>query len=124
MRKARLNILVIDDNPSHLKLAHHVLSAAGNSVNGVEAAVQAMAAIKKDKPEIILLDLEMPGMDGLTLIRELKSAPETDGIPIVAVTAYPERFPMVESLKAGCVAFIVKPINTRTLPGQLEQFVK
>jgi len=119
-----LNILVIEDNPSHLKLAHHVLSAAGYNVNDAEAAEQAVATIKFDKPELILLDLELPGMDGLALVRILKADPETANIHIVAVTSYPERFPRTEVLAAGCVAYIFKPINTRTLPGQLEQLMK
>ena len=119
-----MNILVIEDNPSHLKLAHHVLSAAGYNVSDAEAAEQAFAAIKTDKPELILLDLELPDMDGLALVRKLKADPETANIPVVAVTSYPERFPRAEVLAAGCVAYITKPINTRTLPGQLEQLMK
>jgi two-component system, cell cycle response regulator len=114
-----VNILVIEDNPSHLKLAHHVLSAAGYNVNDAGAAEQAVSAIKSDKPELILMDLELPGMDGLALVRKLKADPETRDIHIVAVTSYPERFPQAEMLAAGCAAYITKPINTRTLPGQL-----
>ena len=119
-----MNILIIEDNPSHLKLAHLVLSAAGYHVNGAEAADQAIAAIKDDKPQVILMDLELPGINGLALVRELKADPETADIQIVAVTSYPERFPRREALAAGCVAYLAKPINTRTLPGQLEQLVK
>jgi CheY-like chemotaxis protein len=119
-----LNILVVEDNPSHLKLAHHVLSAAGNQVQSVEVAVEAFVAIKKDKPEIILLDLALPGMDGLSLVRQLKADPETADIQVVAVTSYPERFSRADALEAGCVAYITKPINTRTLPDQLESLMK
>jgi CheY-like chemotaxis protein len=118
-----LNVLVIEDNPSHLKLAHHVLSAAGFDVDEAEAAEQAMASIKSHKPDLILLDLELPGIDGLTLVLKLKADPETRDIPIVAVTSYPERYPKAELLAAGCIAFITKPINTRTLPAQLGSFV-
>jgi CheY-like chemotaxis protein len=119
-----LNILVIEDNPSHLKLAHLVLSAAGFEVNDAEAAGQALEAIKAEKPQLILLDLELPGMDGLSLVKTLKSDPETSDILIVAVTSYPERYPRAQMLAAGCAAYITKPINTRTLPGQLEQLMK
>ncbi len=114
-----MNILIIEDNPSHLKLAHLVLSAAGYTVNGAEAAEQAVAAIKANKPQVILLDLELPGMDGLALVTKLKADPETRDIHVVAVTSYPERYPKGELLEAGCAAYIAKPINTRTLPGQL-----
>jgi CheY-like chemotaxis protein len=119
-----LNILVIEDNPSHLKLAHHVLSAAGYDVNSVEAAEEAIAAIKADKPQLILLDLELSGVSGLSLVRHLKADPETADIVVVAVTSYPERFPRAEALEAGCVAFLTKPINTRTLPDQLGELIK
>jgi CheY-like chemotaxis protein len=119
-----LNILVIEDNPSHLKLAHIVLRAAGYQVSGVEAASQALDAIKADKPQVILLDLELPGMDGLSLVRQLKADPLTADIQIVAVTSYPERFPRTEALAAGCAAYLTKPINTRTLPGQLGKLIK
>jgi CheY-like chemotaxis protein len=107
-----------------MKLAHHVLSAAGYHVNDAEAGGQALIAIKAEKPQLILMDLELPGMDGLTLVRLIKADPETADIQIVAVTSYPERFSRAEVLAAGCVAYISKPINTRTLPDQLKQLVK
>jgi two-component system cell cycle response regulator len=116
-----MNILVIEDNPSHLKLAHHVLSAAGHQVCGVEAAGEALAAIKRDRPNVILLDLELPGMDGLALVRKLKADPETADIQIVAVTSYPESFSKADAITAGCAGYITKPINTRTLAREMQQ---
>jgi CheY-like chemotaxis protein len=103
----------------HLKLAQHVLDASGCAVSVAEAAEQAVAVIKSGKPDLILLDMELPGMDGLSLVRKLKSDPETRDILVVAVTSYPERYPKSEALAAGCEAYIAKPINTRTLPAQL-----
>ena len=119
-----MNILVIDDNPSHLKLAYHVLDAAGYSVNGAEAADTALESIKADKPQLILLDLELPGMDGLALIRKLKADPETRDIHVVAVTSYPERYPKSLVMAEGCEGYIQKPINTRMLPVQLGRLMK
>jgi CheY-like chemotaxis protein len=119
-----MNILIIEDNPSHLKLAHLVLSAAGYNVNAAEAAEHAFSAIKSSKPELIFLDLELPGMNGLDFVRRLKSEPETCDIQIVAVTAYSDRYPKADALAAGCVAYITKPINTRTLPDQLGALMK
>lgn len=119
-----MKILIVEDDPSHLKLAHSVLSAAGFVVNGVDAAEPALAAIKNDKPRLILMDLGLPDMDGLSLARMLKGDPATSDIHIVAVTAQLERFPQKEALAAGCAAFIIKPIDTRTLPGQLEPYLK
>jgi CheY-like chemotaxis protein len=118
-----MKILVIEDHPAELKLAHQVLSAAGHSVNNAEAAEQAFASIKEDRPEIILLDMSLPGMDGMALVRRLKSDPATRDIHIVAVTSYPEMFPRDEALKAGCDAYLVKPLSTRTLPQTLTEVV-
>ena len=119
-----MNILVIEDNPSHLKLAHLVLGAAGYTVNDAEAAEQALAMIKLDKPHVILLDLELPGMCGLTLVHKLKAEPTTRAIHVVAVTAYPDRYKKTEAIAAGCDAYVVKPINTRTLPGLVNEVME
>jgi CheY-like chemotaxis protein len=114
-----MKILVIEDQPAQLKLAHHVLSLAGHDVNDAEAAEAALIAIKSDRPQLILLDLLLPDIDGLTLVRKLKADPETRDIHVVAVTSYPEAYPKAYALAAGCDAYLVKPINTRELSGQL-----
>jgi two-component system cell cycle response regulator len=119
-----MKILVIEDHPAQRKLAHHVLSLAGHDVNDADAAEAALIAIKSDRPQIILLDLLLPDIDGLTLVRRLKADPETRGIPIVAVTSFPEAYPKAYTLAAGCDAYIVKPINTRELSGQLTTVVE
>ena len=114
-----MKILVVEDHPAQLKLAHHVLSDAGHNVSDAAAAELALLAIKRDRPEVILLDLSLPGMDGLTFVRMLKADTETADIHIVAVTSYPEAFPKAVALAAGCDAYLVKPINTRELPSQI-----
>ena len=121
--KAALKILVIEDSPSDLKLAQHVLLSAGHNVSGAEAVEEALQAVKRDKPQIILLDLLLPGTDGLVLARKLKSDPGTRDIPIVAATSFPEGFPQADVLAAGCNAYLVKPINTRHLPELLQDVV-
>jgi DNA-binding response OmpR family regulator len=110
-----MKILVVEDQPNELKLAHQVLAAAGHSVSEAGTADQAFAAIKLDRPQLILLDLMLPGMDGLTLARKLKGDPATSGIPVVAVTSFPEEYSKTAALAAGCDAFFAKPINTRDL---------
>ena len=115
-----MNILVVDDNASHLKLAHLVLSAAGHKVSNAEAAEQVFKSIEQDRPQVILLDLNLPGMDGLTLVRTLKADPRTRDIRIVAVTSYPDLFKKSDALTAGCDAYLLKPIDTRALPQQVE----
>jgi CheY-like chemotaxis protein len=114
-----MKILVIEDHPTQLKLAHLVLSAAGHEVTGAGGAEQAFITIKADRPQLILLDLVLPDIDGLALVRKLKADPETRDIQIVAVTSYPERYPRTAALAAGCDAYFVKPIDTRGISSQL-----
>ena len=114
-----MKILVIEDHPMQLKLAHHVLAASGHEVSAAEGAEQALAAIKANRPQLILLDLILPGMDGLTLVRQLKADADTRDIHIVAITSYPELCPKAAAMAAGCDAYLIKPLDTRKLPGQL-----
>jgi len=119
-----MKILVIEDHPTELKLANHVLIEAGNNVSGLETAEHAFESIQRDKPELILLDMSLPGMDGLALVRLLKANQETRDIIVVAVTSYPERFSKALAMEAGCDAYFPKPLSTRTLPRDLEDIVK
>src|SRR5450759_2289608 len=118
-RRSRMKILVIEDHAADLKLADLVLNTAGHDVNTAEAAEPAFAAIQEDRPQLILLDLDLPGMDGLAMARKLKADPDTRDIHIVAVTFYSEKYPKAAALAAGCDAYLLKPINTRELSSQL-----
>jgi CheY-like chemotaxis protein len=118
-----MKILVVEDHPADLKLAGAVLRMSGHIVGehiSAEGVVEAIVA-DKDKPDIILLDLNLPGMDGLALARQLKAKADTRHIPIVAMTAYPDRYRREELIAAGCEICIIKPIDTRALPKQLEK---
>ena len=119
-----MKVLVIEDDPTDRKLVVAVLQMNGHIVRESMSAEAALDAIAVEKPDVILLDLRLPGMDGLTLIRQLKAKAGTSQIPVVAVTAYPERYRREELLAAGCEACIVKPIDTRELGRQLEDAVE
>jgi two-component system cell cycle response regulator DivK len=109
-------ILIVDDNPSNLKLLRVLLSGEGYDVRTAPGAEEALAALASFSPAIILMDIQMPGMDGLELTRRLKSAPATAAIPVVALTAYAMPGDEAKALAAGCSAYITKPIDTRALP--------
>lgn len=116
-----MNVLVIEDHPTDRKLLSVVLRMDGHIVHERASAVGAVDAILSAMPDVVLLDLRLPGIDGLTLIRQLKAQEETRHIPVVVVTAYPESYSREELLAAGCDAYIVKPIDTRELPKKLEE---
>lgn len=114
-----MNILLVEDNPTDMKLLSAVLKSSGHCVLNKDTAEQAFEEIESHQPELILLDLKLPGMDGLALTRLLKQNPATSHIPIVAITAAAEKFSNENAIAAGCDAFIVKPVNTRKLSEQI-----
>jgi len=116
-------VLVVDDNPVNLKLAVSVLESAGYEIFQANDAVEAMASVRRSPPELILMDLAMPGVDGLTLTRRLKSDPATQPIRIVALTASAMKGDDAKALDAGCDGYISKPIDTRKLPEQVAGFL-
>jgi two-component system cell cycle response regulator DivK len=108
-------ILIVDDNPTNLKLARVTLALAGYEVRVAADAEEALAILGTYRPRLILMDLQLPGMDGLALTRYLKQDPATGGIVILALTAYAMKGDEDKALDAGCDGYITKPIDTRTL---------
>ena len=117
------SILIVDDNPANLKLVCFVLVREGYDVHTAVDAEEALVAIKGRTPRLILMDLQLPGMDGLQLTRSLKANPATRSILIVALTAYAMRGDEEKAVAAGCDGYLVKPIDTRTLPGVIASFL-
>jgi CheY-like chemotaxis protein len=109
-------ILIVDDNPTNLKLVTYLVRANGYDVDTAADAEQAVAAIRANRPALILMDLQLPGVDGLELTRRLKADPATHDIRIIAVTAYAMKGDQEKALAAGCDAYVTKPIDTRGLP--------
>jgi len=117
-------ILVVDDNLINLKLAADLLEFEGYEVLRAGNAAQAQEAIGRAPPDLILMDIQMPGMDGLTLTRKLKADSLTRGIVIVAMTSFAMKGDEQKALDAGCDGYITKPIDTRKLPGQVARLLK
>lgn len=109
-------ILVVDDNPINVKLLSFVLESAGFEVRTAEDAPDALRQLASWRPRLIVMDLQLPGIDGLVLTRQLKAAPETRGIVILAVTAYAMAADELRALEAGCDGYLAKPIDTRAFP--------
>ncbi len=116
-------ILVVDDNPTNLKLLSFVLLAAGYEVRTAADATEALEVLASWRPRLLLLDLQLPGVDGFTLARQLKGAPATADLTIVAVTAYAMPSDRTRALAAGCDHFVTKPIDTRALPALIAEIL-
>lgn len=109
-------ILIIDDNPTNLKLVAYLVRSKGHEVGTALDADAAMAEIASSRPDLILMDLQLPGVDGLELTRRLKSDDATKDIVIIAVTAYAMKGDQDKAVAAGCDDYVTKPIDTRILP--------
>jgi CheY-like chemotaxis protein len=116
-------ILVVDDNPTNLKLASDLLEMEGYEVDRAFDAEQALQAIERQPPALILMDIALPDIDGLTLTRQLKADIATRHICIVALTAYAMKGDDQKARDAGCDGYIAKPIDTRGLPIQIAEYL-
>jgi CheY-like chemotaxis protein len=120
---AKEPILVVDDNPLNLKLTRVVLAGEGFDVRTAMDADETFAMLESFRPRLILMDLQLPGMDGLELTRRIKSDPNTAAIPIVALTAYAMKGDDRRALEAGCDGYITKPVDTRSLAGFVRTYL-
>jgi CheY-like chemotaxis protein len=118
-----MKILIIEDDPISLKLASEVLQTGGHVIMLAASADQAIRSINAVKPDVILLDLQLPGIKGLAVARQCREDTVTHDLPIIAVTAFSDAYRRAEALEAGCDAYLTKPINTRTLLQQLDEVV-
>lgn len=116
-------ILIVDDNAVNLKLAKVILVKEGYEVKTAGDAEEALKQLETFKPRLILMDLQLPGMDGLELTRRLKAELTTKDIRVVALTAYAMKGDEEKAKAAGCDGYITKPIDTQTLPGVIAGFL-
>jgi len=116
-------ILVIEDNPQNLELVEFLLEEAQVKVRCAEDAEAARAQLSAGRPDLILMDMQLPGIDGLSLVAEIKQDPELATIPIVALTAHAMRGDRERFLAGGCDGYIAKPINVATFVQQVAAFL-
>jgi CheY-like chemotaxis protein len=110
------SIFIIDDHPVNLELAKVLLLLEGYDVHTAGDAESALLILSDLRPDLILMDVQLPGMDGLELARRLKSSPTHRDSCIVALTAYAMKGDEEKALAAGCDGYLSKPIDTRTFP--------
>ncbi|GMV33990.1 MAG: hypothetical protein AMXMBFR60_18190 [Chloroflexota bacterium] len=116
-------ILYVEDNPDNRNLIRRVLNAEGYAVIEASHADHAVQKLAQEKIDLILMDINMPGVDGYTLTAKIRQMEKFSGIPIVAVTANVMRGDREKSLEAGCDGYIQKPIDIDTLAQQIERFL-
>ena len=109
-------ILIVDDNPQNLKLAKVILCAEGYDVKTAIDAEDALSVLRGFTPRLILVDVQLPGMDGLELTRQLKADPARRDIVIIAVTSYAMKGDDQKAFAAGCDGYMSKPIDIDALP--------
>ncbi len=117
-------ILYVEDNSDNRLLVRRILEAADFTVLEAGNASQALNFIKNQPPDLILMDINLPVVDGYTLTSHLKAQPELQRVPIIAMTANVMRGDRERSLQAGCDGYIQKPIDVDELPKQINHFLR
>ena len=116
-------VLIVDDNPMNVTLAHVVLSADGFEVESATDAQEAIQLVSFCRPELILMDIQLPGVDGLELTRQLKAEPSTRQIVIVAFTSFAMQGDEEKIRAAGCNGYISKPIDVNSFAAQVRSLL-
>ena len=117
-------ILIIEDNPLNLELASDLLEVAGYIVLRADAAEEGLQLARSSKPDLVLMDVSLPGMDGLAATAALKKDPATARIPVVALTAHAMKGDEEKAMSAGCAGYLTKPIDTRAFTSIIAGYLK
>lgn len=117
-------ILVVEDNEQNLELVEFLLDEAGMTVWAARDATEARAQLAAGQPDLVLMDMQLPGTDGLTLVEEIRRIPATAGLPILALTAHAMRGDRERFIAGGCDGYIAKPINVASFVAEVEAALK
>jgi two-component system, cell cycle response regulator DivK len=116
-------ILVVEDNERNLKLLRDVLEYAGYDVRVARTGEDGVTLAVKEPPDLVLMDLQLPGIDGMEALRQLRASPRTADIPVVAVTAQAMKQDRERVLEAGFDGYVEKPISVRAFPEQVRGYL-
>ena len=117
-------VLLIEDNPLNMELAVDLLELGGHEVLTATTAEEGIELAQKEIPDLILMDISLPGMDGLEATRILKKDEKLKDIPIVAMSAHAMKGDKEKAMEAGCVGYITKPIDTKSFVESVKEFRK
>ena len=116
-------VLIIEDNPLNMKLVRVLLAAAGLEVLEAIDAEKGIVLAREKRPDLILMDVQLPGMDGLSATGIIRADPELREIAIVAITSFAMAGDEEKAREAGCTGYVTKPINTRTFLGEITKYM-
>ena len=116
-------ILIVDDNVVNLKLLQVLLHTEGYEVRTAADGFELLDVLETFHPRLILMDVQLPGLDGLELTRRLRADPRTRDIVIVAVSAYAMKADIERAMASGCDGYLAKPLDTRSLPRQIVDYL-
>ena len=116
-------ILIVEDNEKNLKLARDILQFRGYRTIEAGTAEEGIELARAQQPDLVLMDVQLPGMDGVTALGHLRAEPATAPIPVVALTAFAMKDDQERFLAAGFDGYLVKPINIREFPEQVQGFL-
>ena len=116
-------IMIVEDNERNIKLLRDLLGARGYGTIEARSGEEAIALGRAERPDLVLMDIQLPGMDGVAALRELRSLRETAATPVIAVTAFAMKDDRERLLASGFDGYIEKPIDIRELPAQLNAFL-
>jgi len=119
----KAKILIVEDNPQNMRLIEMTLRARGHILFEATDGEEALDIAVRDKPDLIIMDMQLPRLDGLEATRRLRQMPDFSRIPIIALTAYAMKGDRERFIEAGCDAYLSKPISTRELPEMIDEML-
>jgi two-component system cell cycle response regulator DivK len=120
---AKKRILIVEDNPMNLDLVADLLEVHGYDVLRAETALKGIQMARTEQPDLVLMDVSLPDLDGLEATRQLRADPATQHLMVVALTAHAMKGDEELARAAGCQGYLTKPIDTRNFPRQIGQFL-
>jgi CheY-like chemotaxis protein len=120
---APARILIVEDNPLNLKLVRDVLTVSGYEVVAAPSGEEGVTLAQTCEPDLVLMDIQLPGIDGYEALRMLRQNPQLDSVPVDAVTAFAMREDRERASRAGFDGYLGKPISVRSLPSQVHEYL-
>ncbi|HLB77762.1 MAG TPA: response regulator [Candidatus Dormibacteraeota bacterium] len=117
-------VLIVEDNPVNLRLAQFLLEKAGFAVAKATSGAECLAQLELDIPDVVLMDIQLPGEDGLSITRKIRATPRLAAVVVVALTAHAMAGDREKILAAGCDGYIPKPVDPGRLAGEVRHYLQ